>query len=145
MNGHNPQVSTVEKTDIMLRNKYIDNNGNAHYSNYVYLYQDTDFKYLANEVDGSNLDKNGMTTDNIDSNVVTDSEIYNNSDSSSYLDSVDVTSSSGVGMLRGLLNDIKDFPRFFYEFFCFIPEQVYLAISALIVCLVPIALIKLVL
>ena len=144
-NGHNPQVSTVEKTDIMLRNKFIDNNGNAHYSNYVYLYQDSDYKYIANEVDGSKLDENEMTTDNIDSNVVTDSEIYNNSDTSSYLDNVDVTSSSGVGMLRSLLNDIKDFPRFFYEFFCFIPEQVYLAISALIVCLVPIALIKLVL
>lgn len=144
-NGYQPQVSTVEKTDIMLRNKYIDDNGQIYYSNYVYLYQDSDYKYIANEVDGSELDKNGMSTDNIDKNVITDSEIYDNSDTSTIFDNTDVTSSSGVGMLKSLLNDIKDFPRFFYEFFCFIPEQVYLAISALIVCLVPIALLKLVL
>ena len=85
-----------------------------------------------------------MSTDNIDKNVITDSEIYDNSDTSTIFDNTDVTSSSGVGMLKSLLTDIKDFPRFFYEFFCFIPDQVYLAISALIICLVPIALIKLV-
>lgn len=140
-NGYAPQITEVEKTNIMMRNKFVDDNGLVYYSNFVYLYQDSNYEFIANEVSAKDVDNSDMTTDVISNSVVTDSDVYQNSSADG--DKNNDTSSS-IGTLRTLLNDIKDFPKFFGEFFMFFPDEVITALSALLIALVPICLIKLI-
>lgn len=137
-----PQVQVLEKTNIMMRNVFDDGKGNIYYSDYVYLFQDENYDYIANEIDGETFDKDGLSSSNIDSNIKTDSEIYDNSNINDISD--EMSNGNAIGIMKGLLNDVKDFPQFIYEFFSFMPSEIFLALSAFLIILIPIALIKIV-
>lgn len=150
--GFKPYSCNVTKLDFMIRNKYLDENGILHYSNYVYINNTSgsgssgsDMDYSASEIDGEEVDKllneNGsFSSDDLDNNIVSDSDNYFNSNVGDGVGSDDYL--SAVGILKGLANDLKEFPSFFSSFFSFLPSHFIYALSALILFLITIAFIK---
>lgn len=145
--GYKPYEQVTTKLDFMIRNKCIDSDGNIHYSNYVYIdnlngsgSDGSDMDYVATEIDGSSLDNEGMSNDNIDKNIVSDSDYYINTDVSGNSSYNDVASAFSI--LKSISNDLKEFPSFFSSFFSFIPSQYVYALSAMIILLIAVAFIK---
>lgn len=142
--GYRPQVTSVRKNNFMLRNKFVDSEGKIHYSDYVYLKEGEDGNYTASVIKGEETDKNGGVTDikygQEDTKVDTNNDTYKNTDVSSTTTSF----SGGVSTLKSLFSDLQELPKLIEEMFGFIPGQFIFALTAMLIVLIPIAIIKLI-
>lgn len=147
--GYNPAIKSVSKTNYMVRNKYVDEtNGITHYSDYVYLQEDSNGNYIASVVSSSELDNiigdnSIFTTEDIEINVDTSSDIYLGTNVTS--SNNNTSFSGGISLLKGLFEDLKNFPSFLRDMFLFLPDWLITVIAAFIVVLIPLALLKMVL
>lgn len=130
-----PEVE-FNSCDFMIRNKKVDDDGQTHYSNWVYVNTYEDGTYSVYEmVSDYDLDEDSDETGNID----VDSEIYD--DEVIHTDStdvnIDVGGVSNVGsfltVMKDLANSIKTFPDFFAQVFSFLPNWILTSIGTLFV------------
>lgn len=142
--GYRPQITSVKKNNFMLRNKFVDKDGKTHYSDYVYLKEGEDGNYTASVIKAEETDKNGGVTDikygEEDTKVDTNNDTYKNTDVSSSTTSF----SGGVSTLKSLFSDLQELPKLIEEMFGFIPGQFIFALTAMLIVLIPIAIIKLI-
>lgn len=142
--GYTPQITSVRKNNFMLRNKFVDKDGKTHYSDYVYLKEGEDGNYTASVIKAEETDKNGGITDikygEEDTKVDTNNDTYKNSDVSSSTTSF----SGGVSTLKSLFSDLQELPKLIEEMFSFIPGQFIFALTAMLIVLIPIAILKLI-
>lgn len=142
--GYRPQITSVKKNNFMLRNKFVDSEGKTHYSDYVYLKEGEDGNYTASVIKAEETDKNGGITDikygQEDTKVDTSNDTYKNTDVSSSTTSF----SGGVSTLKSLFSDLQELPKLIEDMFSFIPGQFIFALTAMLIVLIPIAIIKLI-
>lgn len=137
---------------ITIRFWYRDEEGRKHTSNYVQL---TDIEectgYVANELskfEYLNDGNSGEVADN--DNNVTQVEVDNTSglyDGTSDVmndNNEDIENKSAIETLKSMINDMKNYPDFFVEFFSFLPHEISDYIYALIVVMIPLVLLKII-
>lgn len=130
----NPKVE-FNSCDFMIRNKKEDEDGQIHYSNWIYVNTYEDGTYSVFEmVQDYDITEDSDETGNID----TDSTIYD--DEVIYEDTnttVDVGGISNTGsfltVLKDLANSIKTFPDFFAQMFSFLPNWILTSIGTLFI------------
>ena len=135
------------KPKFMFRNSWYDSSSSIqHYSNYVYSDNTTPSEAGANpeynsfELDGESIDSNGISSDNISDSIINDSEYYDGSSSVG----ADSTTSGAISVLKGVFNDVLQFPDFFKSVLDFLPDTIMTVFGATFIILIGIAFVKIV-
>ena len=121
--------------DFMIRNEKEDENGQMHYSNWVYVntYEDGTYSVFEMNTDYS-IDEDSDETGqiNTDSTIYDDEIVYEDNE-----ETLDVGGVSNVGsfikVMKDLANSLKTFPEFFAKMFSFLPSWVLTCIGILFI------------
>lgn len=131
--GYDPHVREVQKSNFMIRNKYVDETtGITHYSNFVKFDQDGNaYVYYATEVSSEKVQDligkgEDITSDALDEATDTNSEYYNGEQTSSFnqATNVDITD-----FFSGFSNAIGNIPDLFNKIFSFLPDECLLFVA----------------
>ena len=91
-------------------------------------------------MNGELIDSNGGLSENISNSIIGDSEYYDGS--SSVGD--DSTTSGAISVLKGVFNDVLQFPDFFKTVLDFLPDTIMTVFGATFIILIGIAFVKIV-
>lgn len=133
--GEEPYAVEFYHPDFMLRNKKEDENGQMHYSNWVYVKTYDDGTYSVFEMEQEyDLEEDPDETGNIDvdSPNYDDEIIYEDTDYSPDIGGVK-DSAKFITVLKDLANSLGDFPDLFAQIFSFLPSWVLVCIGTLFV------------
>lgn len=133
--GEEPYAVEFYHPDFMLRNRKEDENGQMHYSNWVYVKTYDDGTYSVFEMEQEyDLEEDPDETGNIDvdSPNYDDEIIYEDTDYSPDIGGVK-DSAKFITVLKDLANSLGDFPDLFAQIFSFLPSWVLVCIGTLFV------------
>lgn len=133
--GDEPFQVKFLNCDFMIRNKKQDENGQMHYSNWVYVntYDDGTYSVFEMEQDYT-LDEDSDETGNIntDSEIYDDETVYTDTDYSPDVGGI-TDAAQFIRVLKDLANSLGDFPDLFAQIFSFLPGWVLVCIGTLFV------------
>lgn len=138
-------IDEPDSSDFLIRNVYCDN-GVTHYSNYVNIKCHNDGTYQLVELDADVIDDIKDEDHNIeidndtdDDFIVEDSPYDEDITNITDYDNIDTDMWQGV---KGLLNNLKQFPTYFSKIFSFMPDYVISIFSFSVGAIIVIGLIK---
>lgn len=131
--GYDPHVREVQKSNFMIRNKYVDESaGITHYSNFVKFDQDGNaYVYYATEVSSEDIQDligsgSEITSETLDAATDTNSDYYNGEQTSSFNQATNVDIIDFFSKFSDMIGNIPDL---FNKIFSFMPDECLLFIA----------------